>query len=118
MKLFHHPKIFEISFFNIENQNHDIIRLLPLRGRPRANSNKAFDIVFYFRNLYHNKFTNPMKEMIEPATNWLAENWLLVALVISEIAAFVPKKVNGILQGLLRIGGKLFEKKVSKSQNF
>jgi hypothetical protein len=46
---------------------------------------------------------------------YLNDNWALVALVVSEVAAFLPTKWNGIFQSILKIGAKLFTKKSRKS---
>ena len=36
------------------------------------------------------------------AIEWLSNNWPAIALVISEIAAFLPTKVSGIVQGTVK----------------
>ena len=59
-----------------------------------------------------------MKDVLRPVANWMFENWPLVALILSEAAAYLPKHFNGIIQTILRIGGKMFERKVSKSKNY
>jgi hypothetical protein len=46
---------------------------------------------------------------------YLNDNWALVALVVSEVAAFLPTKWNGIFQSILKVGAKLFKKKSVKS---
>lgn len=38
---------------------------------------------------------------------WLATNWELVALVFSEILAFLPGKYSGILKVLFQLAGKV-----------
>jgi len=52
-----------------------------------------------------------MIDKIKPVMDWISTNWLVIALVASEAAALLPTKFNGIIQGALRILGKIFEKK-------
>jgi hypothetical protein len=44
---------------------------------------------------------------------FLQENWAVVALVISEVAALLPSKVSGILHAVVKIAGLFFKKKSS-----
>jgi len=55
-----------------------------------------------------------MKESFQSLFTWLSENWIVVALVCSEIAALLPNRYNGILQGFIKFGSIFFEKKSSK----
>lgn len=48
---------------------------------------------------------------IDNAYAWLSSNWTIVALVVSEVAALLPTKVNGIVQGIIRMFSGLFSKK-------
>jgi hypothetical protein len=41
---------------------------------------------------------------------WLEKYWPFVALVISEALAFIPAPINGIIQGILKIGNAIFKK--------
>jgi hypothetical protein len=41
---------------------------------------------------------------------WLEKYWPFVALVISEALAFIPAPVNGIIQGILKIGNAIFKR--------
>lgn len=48
------------------------------------------------------------------------DNWALIGLILSEIAAILPGKPKGIIQTVIRIGGKLFgsdsfKRKIKKS---
>ena len=56
-----------------------------------------------------------MKDVLQTGTSWLGENWLILALVISEIAALLPTKAKGIIDAILKIGGAIFKKSSSKS---
>lgn len=42
---------------------------------------------------------------------FLRENWAIIALVCSELLAFVPVKFKGIAQLILKIGASIFGKK-------
>jgi len=43
----------------------------------------------------------------QTTVSWLADNWELIALIISEICAFLPSKISGILQGIVVVLGKV-----------
>lgn len=43
--------------------------------------------------------------------HFFGDNWAVIALVISEIAAFLPSKFNGITQVLLKILSAIFTSK-------
>jgi len=45
----------------------------------------------------------------------IRENWALISLVISEFAALIPGPWNGIIQVILRIVTKIFERKKEKT---
>lgn len=45
------------------------------------------------------------------AYTWLADNWAVVALVLSEVAGFMPGKIKGILSGIVVVGSAIFKKK-------
>jgi len=47
----------------------------------------------------------------QPVWDWLQTNWAIIALVISEGAALLPTKFNGIIQGVVRMFSALFQKK-------
>lgn len=38
---------------------------------------------------------------------WLADNWELATLILSELLAFLPAKYTGIVKGLFTIIGKV-----------
>jgi hypothetical protein len=38
----------------------------------------------------------------KPVWDWLQTNWAVVALVVSEVSALLPTKINGIVQGVIR----------------
>jgi hypothetical protein len=46
-----------------------------------------------------------------PVLQWLSENWLLLALILSELAAFMPAKAKGIVHFIVKVGSSLFKKK-------
>lgn len=46
----------------------------------------------------------------------IRENWPILALIISEVAAIVPGKPKGILHMILQVGER-FHQKQSKSKN-
>jgi len=48
---------------------------------------------------------------------WLHENWVILALVVSEVAALLPLKAKGIIHFIIKVGNAIF-KQSSKSQNF
>lgn len=50
--------------------------------------------------------------------SWLSDNWLLVALILSEIAGFTPGKVKGFISGLLEFGNRHFLNKKLFTKNF
>jgi hypothetical protein len=54
-------------------------------------------------------------EVVEKVTGWLTHNWVIVALVVSEVAAVLPLKAKGILHFALKLGNAIF-KQSSKSQ--
>jgi hypothetical protein len=41
---------------------------------------------------------------------WLNDHWVYVAVVVSEVLPFIPGKINGILQAILKIGSSIFKK--------
>lgn len=43
--------------------------------------------------------------------DWIHENWAVVALVLSEIAALLPSKPKGIVQAVVLIASKVMESK-------
>lgn len=43
------------------------------------------------------------------------DNWAVVGLVLSELAAFLPPKYNGIIQGALNLLSAILKKKAKKS---
>jgi hypothetical protein len=56
-----------------------------------------------------------MKDAFQIVTSWMSENWLLLALIVSEIAALLPTKAKGIIDAIIKIGGAIFKKSSSKS---
>lgn len=54
---------------------------------------------------------NALQSLVNRGYNFMVDNWPYVALAVSEIAAFLPAKVNGILQSFLRIGSYIFKKR-------
>ncbi len=47
--------------------------------------------------------------------NWVSLNWATIALIISEIAAFLPPKFNGIVQTAVSLVSAILKKKKVKS---
>jgi hypothetical protein len=45
------------------------------------------------------------------AVDWLGKNWAVVAVVLSEVMAFLPMKAKGILQGICTIIEAIVKKK-------
>jgi len=56
-------------------------------------------------------------DILNDIFSWLHQNWVIVALVISEVAALLPLKAKGILDFFVKVGNAIF-KQSSKSQNF
>lgn len=56
-----------------------------------------------------------MKENLNQGLEWLTENWIIVALIISEVAALLPIKAKGILQGVVKAGNRIYKRYVVKS---
>ena len=52
-----------------------------------------------------------MKSVINDTIIWLQTNWIVVALVASEVAALLPTKFNGIIQGAVKLLTLFFQKK-------
>jgi len=52
-----------------------------------------------------------MKPLFGDALVWLTNHWVAVALISSEIAALLPTKVNGIIQGVTKLIGSLLQRK-------
>jgi hypothetical protein len=70
-------------------------------------------VLVFFAGLVLVSFSVP-DETISPGwllkiSMFLENNWVLIALVLSEVASFIPGKPKGILQAILRIGSKLFD---------
>jgi hypothetical protein len=67
-------------------------------------------------------FTSP--DTIEvPATYsrwliWFRENWSIVALLLSEIAALLPGKPKGVIQWFLLLGSKMCSLKRQERKNY
>lgn len=55
-----------------------------------------------------------MKDEFSTAFEWVQQNWLVIALIVSEVAAFLPTKAKGIVQFGLKIGSSLFKTKKVK----
>jgi len=47
--------------------------------------------------------------------NFFHENWIIIALIASEIAAFLPTKINGIIHAIIKVGQSIFRKTNSKT---
>jgi len=56
-------------------------------------------------------------DTLKGISSWLTENWVIVALVISEVAALLPVKAKGIIHFFIKVGNAIF-KQSSKSQKF
>jgi len=56
-------------------------------------------------------------DTLQGISSWLTENWVIVALVISEVAALLPVKAKGIIHFFIKVGNAIF-KQSSKSQNY
>lgn len=69
----------------------------------------------FFINICKTNLTNPMKDVLNTGASWLNENWLILALIVSEVAALLPTKAKGIIDAILKIGGAIFKKSSSKS---
>lgn len=48
--------------------------------------------------------------LLSGAISWITKNWTIMALVVSEVAALLPTKVNGIVQGVIRGIAAFFKK--------
>jgi len=59
-----------------------------------------------------------MKVSLTQVAAWLSENWTVIALVISELAALLPTKVNGIIQFLVKIATGIFRPKHINEKKF
>lgn len=55
-----------------------------------------------------------MKELFIHGTSWMQENWILLSLIASEVAALLPFKVKGIVDAIIQLGNVFFKKRVSK----
>lgn len=56
---------------------------------------------------------DPQKQVVlgkKSVQDWITEKWALIALIFSEVVAFLPTKVNGIVQGIFRILDSIFKK--------
>lgn len=49
--------------------------------------------------------------MLVKVWDFITQNWVWIPLVISEVAALLPSKFNGIIQSILKIGGIIFKKR-------
>lgn len=47
----------------------------------------------------------------------IRENWEIMALIVSEIAAIIPGKPKGIIHALIQIGNKVHAKQSTKKFN-
>jgi len=56
-------------------------------------------------------------DTLNEISSWLHENWVILALVVSEGAALLPVKAKGIIHFFVKVGNAIF-KQSSKSQNF
>jgi hypothetical protein len=54
-------------------------------------------------------------DVLNDVWQWLTENWIVVALVISEVAALLPAKAKGIIHFFLKVGKALFNKNYKQS---
>ena len=46
--------------------------------------------------------------------NWLVNHWVTIALVLSELLAFIPAKWNGITQIVYKVLNSIFSKAKAK----
>jgi hypothetical protein len=51
-----------------------------------------------------------MIDNFQTASSWAIDNWVIIALVVSEVAALLPAKIKGILHGLVKLGNAIFQK--------
>jgi len=70
-----------------------------------------------FRNICKSLSILSIMNALNEISSWLHENWIIVALVISEVAALLPVKAKGIIHFFVKVGNAIF-KQSSKSQNF
>lgn len=54
-------------------------------------------------------------DALQNVGTWLGENWVIVALVVSEVAALLPAKAKGIIHFILKVGGAIFKKSSKQS---
>lgn len=47
----------------------------------------------------------------------LHENWIIIALVVSEVAAFLPSKVSGIVKTVVSVAGKIIQAAKDNKKN-
>lgn len=47
----------------------------------------------------------------------LHENWIIIALVVSEVAAFLPSKVSGIVKTVVSVVGKIIKATADNKKN-
>jgi len=48
---------------------------------------------------------------------WLTENWVIIALILSELAAVLPGKPKGILHAILKAFNRLFSQNSFNQKN-
>lgn len=58
-----------------------------------------------------------MEKFFHHAADYLQQNWAVIALVVSEAAALLPGKARGIIQTVLLIVSKIFEKRKEGHKN-
>lgn len=49
--------------------------------------------------------------------SWIVDNWPAIALVVSEVAAFLPTKVSGIVQGVVKGLSAVFSSLFGKNKS-
>jgi hypothetical protein len=54
-------------------------------------------------------------DVLTDVGQWLTDNWIVVALVVSEVAALLPAKAKGIIHFFLKVGKAIFNKSSKQS---
>ena len=77
-------------------------------------------LIFSFVGALFSSFVVP-ENFVVPAdidylSVWLQDNWAVIALVLSELAALLPGKPKGILHAIIKIGSKIFDRSIVKQK--
>lgn len=70
-----------------------------------------------FVNICKTNQLNNMIENLQTASNWALDNWVIIALVVSEVAALLPAKAKGIIHAIIKVGNSLFQKRSGTIKN-